>query len=227
MQLGGLTTHIVGPADATTTCVLMHGFGAPGTDLVSLARALRAPVRFVFPEAPLELGGMYGAARAWWLLDLARIEADMRRGRPSDRSQEVPAGLAEARAQISELLDALEADAAGREHRLVIGGFSQGAMMAVDAAVHRPAPPAGLVLMSGTVIAEPVWAPRYASLRGVRVMQSHGTHDPLLPFAVAETLRDRLVAAGALVDWQPFAGGHEIPPPVLAAATQLLAAVAA
>ena len=63
-----------------------------------------------------------------------------------------------------------------------------------------------------------------ATLEGVPVMQSHGKHDTLLPFSIAELLRDRLLAAGAVVDWQPFSGGHEIPPPVLAAAAKLLLA---
>jgi phospholipase/carboxylesterase len=59
------------------------------------------------------------------------------------------------------------------------------------------------------------------------VVLSHGRHDTLLPFTAAETLRDRLAAAGAKVDWQPFLGGHEIPPVVLDAANRLLHAVAA
>jgi phospholipase/carboxylesterase len=51
--------------------VLMHGFGAPGTDLVGLWRVLDVPrgVRFAFPEAPNEIPGMPGA-KAWWNLDL-------------------------------------------------------------------------------------------------------------------------------------------------------------
>ncbi|MBL9017620.1 MAG: hypothetical protein JNL83_25750, partial [Myxococcales bacterium] len=36
LELAGLTTRIVGPADARTTVVLLHGFGAPGDDLVAL-----------------------------------------------------------------------------------------------------------------------------------------------------------------------------------------------
>ncbi len=203
----------------------MHGFGAPGTDLVSFSTVLRAPVRFVFPEAPLALGGMYGDGRAWWHLDLAKLEQELRRGTPRDRSQEIPDGLVEARAQVSALVDEVEARY-GAGHRLALGGFSQGSMIALDVALHRPTPPAALILMSSTVIAESEWTPRYATLKGVRVMLSHGQHDPLLPFSIAETLRDRLTAAGAALDWQPFNGGHEIPPPVLAATSKLLASLA-
>ena len=58
LDVAGLTTRIVGPTDAKTTVVLLHGFGAPGDDLVALAQflAARAPqTRFVFPAAPLHI----------------------------------------------------------------------------------------------------------------------------------------------------------------------------
>jgi phospholipase/carboxylesterase len=248
VDIAGLTTVITGPADARVTCVLMHGFGAPGDDLVALAGALAAPVRLVFPAAPLELGGLYGDSRAWWLLDLARLEAELRSGatadprseiagggdpdgsaggaggkapRGIDRRGEVPDGLVEARDHVNRFLDALTAQLpAGGS--LVLGGFSQGAMLALDVALHRAAPPAGLILMSGTLIAESVWQPRLPALAGAPVMMSHGRSDMLLPFAVAEILRDQLAAAGAAIDWQPFSGGHEIPRAVIAAADALL-----
>ncbi len=228
LELAGLNTRIVGPADARTTVVLLHGFGAPGDDLVSLAdylqRGAGVKARFVFPAAPIELGGLYGDSRAWWRLDLMKLEAELRSGAVRDRRDEVPEGLAEVRTQLSSALDELCSKLSIGADQLVLGGFSQGAMLALDVALHRAAPPAGLLLMSGTLLAESEWVPRMATLSGVPVMQSHGKHDNLLPFSVAEVLRDRLIEAGAVVDWQPFGGGHEIPPPVLAAAGKLLLA---
>jgi len=225
LELAGLTSHILGAADAATTCVLLHGFGASGDDLVGLAEAIDAPVRFVCPEAPLSLGGLYGDSRAWWLLDLARLEEELRHGVVRDRRDEVPDGLPEARAQVMRFLDELTARFSIAANRLVLGGFSQGAMLSLDVALHRDAPPAGLLLMSGTLLAESVWQRRMPALAGVPVMLSHGRQDNLLPFSVAEVLRERLVAAGAVVDWHPFFGGHEIPQAALAAAGQLLRAV--
>jgi phospholipase/carboxylesterase len=220
-ELAGLTTRIVGPADAALTCVLFHGFGAPGDDLVPLAEAFSGPVRFVFPAAPLELGGLYGDSRAWWMIDFARIEADRARGIPTDRRGEVPEGLAEARTQVLALIGELEAKFSIAPDQLVLGGFSQGAMISLDVALHRAAPPAGLVQMSGTAIASAVWLPRMAQLAGVPVMQSHGRQDQILPFQMAEVLRDQLAGAGAIVDWNPFTGGHEIPGAVVAAVAAL------
>jgi phospholipase/carboxylesterase len=220
LDLAGLTTRIVG--DGKPTAVLLHGFGAPGDDLVSLAGYFDAPARFVFPAAPLELSGVYGDSRAWWLLDLARLEDELRRGIPRDRSSEIPDGLPAARSHVLRLVEQLQARFGIPDDQLVLGGFSQGAMLALDVALHREKPPAGLILMSGTVIAESEWTPRLPSLAGVPVIQSHGRHDMLLPFSVAEALRDKLRAAGAKVDWHQFVGGHEIPPPVIEAAGALL-----
>jgi phospholipase/carboxylesterase len=213
LEIAGLTTRVVERADAKLTVMLLHGFGAPGDDLVDLARVLDVPARFVFPEAPLELGGMYGDARAWWLLDLAKLEEELRAGTPRDRRDEIPHGLPEARTQVVRLVDQVVARFG--TDPIVIGGFSQGAMLAVDVALHRDVVPAGVVALSGTLVAESAWQPRMARLEGVPVFQSHGRGDPLLPFTAAETLRDRLREAGAVVDWHQFVGGHEIPPVVL------------
>jgi phospholipase/carboxylesterase len=224
VDIAGLTTRVVTPSggDIARTVVLLHGFGAPGDDLVALAQFMDVSARFVFPEAPLELGGLYGDSRAWWLLDLAKLEADLRSGATRDRRSEVPEGLGAAREQLSRFLDQLKARYAIADSQLVLGGFSQGAMLSLDVALHRETPPAALILMSGTLIAETEWEPRLVKLAGVPILQSHGRTDQLLPFSIAEMLRDKLRGAGATVDFVQFVGGHEIPPIVLERATALV-----
>lgn len=221
IELAGLTTRVVG--DGPLTVVLLHGFGAPGDDLVALAQFLNVPARFVFPAAPIELGGLYGDARAWWRLDLMQLEHDLRTGAIRDRRAEVPEGLVEVRGQVTRFLD--EVQARFSSEKLVLGGFSQGAMVSLDVALHRDSPLAGLLLMSGTLLAESEWAPRMPKLAGMPILQSHGRADPLLPFSIAEVLRDQLTAAGAKLQFVPFNGGHEIPPVVLDGATKLLQAI--
>jgi len=222
-KFGELAAQVVTPTAAPTkTVVLMHGFGAPGDDLVALARYIDAPARFVFPAAPIALGGMYGPGRAWWQIDMLKIQQAMMSGQFAARMAEVPDGLPAARVAVEGALDEVIARYSVADDQLVLGGFSQGAMLSLDVALHRARKPAALVLMSGTLIAEQEWAPKLATLAGVPIVQSHGRHDPILPFSVAEILRDRLTAAGAKVDWHPFAGGHEIPPPVLDAVGRLL-----
>jgi len=214
VALGPLRARIVVPdRPAERVVVLLHGFGAPGDDLVALGEWIDAgpATAWVFPEAPLELGGLDGDSRAWWMIDLDRLDRD--------RAREVPEGLAEARAQLIALLDAVRARFG--DH-VVLGGFSQGSMLALDVALHDPRPLDGLVLLSGTLLARHEWEPRMAARAGLPVVQSHGRSDGLLSFAAAEALRDLLVAAGLDVTWVPFPGGHEIPPPVLQAVAGFL-----
>jgi phospholipase/carboxylesterase len=224
-EIAGLTVRFTGGPDRNgggdgPLVVLMHGFGAPGTDLVPLARVLDVPreVRFAFPAAPLDLGPEYAGGRAWWWIDMARIQRAAMRGETIDRSRDVPEGLAEAREKMNAVLDAI----APAGTRLVLGGFSQGAMLACDLAMRTARPLAGLAMLSGTLIAQQEWSPLAAKRAGMKVVVSHGKVDPILPFAQAENLRDFLSRAGLDVKWVPFHGQHEIPPPALDALAALI-----
>jgi len=232
VTVSGLTVRIAGGEDREgggtgPLVVLLHGFGAPGDDLVPLHRQLDVPrdVRFAFPAAPVDLaeliGPQYYGGRAWWMIDLETLGAAARGERP-DRSHLVPEGLAEARAAVTSALEELMSSLGAAPERTILGGFSQGAMLALDVALHRASPLAGLILL----IAREAWQPLLPKLAGVPVIQSHGRGDPLLGFDVAERLRDLLVAAGAHVTWVPFLGGHGIPDGVLDAAAALIRRVA-
>jgi phospholipase/carboxylesterase len=199
--------------------VLLHGFGAPGTDLVGIARAVDVTreTRFVFPAAPMRLPPMFGEGRAWWMIDLAALDRAIARGELRNLANEDPAELPAARAKVTAMLDAVTDRLAPPPGALVLGGFSQGAMLACDVALSEPARPlAGLVLFSGTLLAEARWRTLFGARAGLRVLQSHGHADPLLPFEMAERLRDGLVEGGASVEFLAFPGGHDIPRPVLA-----------
>lgn len=198
--------------------VLLHGFGAPATDLVGLERALSLPreVRFAFPAAPLSLEPMgFGDGRAWWMIDMMRLQRDMMMGRLERMLDEVPDGLEAARNKLLTTLDALQSSLGVAPERVVLGGFSQGAMLSCDTVLRSSRPFAGLVLLSGTMIAASEWLPLMPARAAVPVFQSHGTFDPILPYAAAERLRDTLGAAGVTVDFTAFRGQHEIPMPVL------------
>lgn len=230
---GGLKTVIVHDlADGerpTLAVVLCHGYGAPATDLVSLAQPILATAPedfkavFIFPGAPLDLAiiGM-PSGRAWWPVDLDRLInrrtpellAQFRKGCPPE--------LVQAREHILALL----ADA-GRHFgltadRFVLGGFSQGAMLTTDVALRLKKLPAGLCILSGALINEDEWT-RLAGERGpLKVLQSHGEYDSILPFSMGTALRDLLTSTGADVDFYEFEGDHEIPLEVLHRMTHFL-----
>ena len=209
---------------APLTIVLMHGYGAPGDDLVGIGGAIDVPAgtTFLFPEAPLSLGdaammSLLGDARAWWHIDVGRYQRAMMQGTLNAIVDEIPDGLKEAREQLVAMLDAYEAETKtpGTSPRIVLGGFSQGSMLATDVALRTKRPLAGLVVLSGTLLAAKEWLPLMSGRKDLRVFQSHGTADPILPFPIAERLRHSFEEAGMKVSFQQFDGGHGIPPEVM------------
>ena len=219
LRLGPLDVRVVANTDKETgpVVVLLHGFGAPGSDLVGLAPHLHTSpdVRFVFPEAPLDLGPAFAGGRAWWMIDMLALQQAMAAGAFRDLARSVPEGLADARAQLSGCLDALQEKLAPES--LVLGGFSQGAMLALDFALRDKRRLDALVLFSTTLIAEAEWAPRFSSRTGLPVVLSHGRYDPVLPYQGAERVRALMEDAGLDVRFVPFEGMHEIPEEAVAA----------
>jgi len=199
--------------------VLCHGFGAPGTDLVSLAAALMQveprladSAQFIFPEALLSLAEFgYPMGRAWWHLDLEKLQRLLASRQVDQVRNNQPAGLPAARQAVTDLLADWSRATRCPLSKCVLGGFSQGAMLSIDAALHLPESPAGLVVLSGSLINEQEWLSLVAARSGMPVFQSHGLYDDLLPYATGLWARDLLRTAGCDVDFVEFPGGHEIP----------------
>lgn len=222
-ELAGLQCRVLqeGDAKASACVVLCHGFGAPGDDLVGLYGELMESeprlhgVRFVFPQAPLSLAalGYPPGSRAWWNIDfdeIQRLSAGDATAMREFRKRE-PLGMPEARAAVLKLVQEVLQSTGLPTNKLVLGGFSQGAMITTDVALRLEEPPAALVTMSGTLLIEDAWRPKAIARRGLRVFQSHGRQDPVLRFDAAQLLRDLYTQAGMLVDWHEFDGGHGIP----------------
>lgn len=221
-EWGGLNAQIVepdAPERIELNVILSHGYGAPGADLVPLATMLHrfAPelqqrARFIFPEAPLDLEeiGMPGG-RAWWHLDIWKLQEAVATGNYRDLPNESPEGLPAARNALMSLLKDVIGDTGIPLSSTVLGGFSQGAMLSTDVTLHLPQAPGGLIILSGTLLNQSVWMDRLKHRTGLPVLQSHGHQDPLLPFDIAIRLRDALQSAGNPVEFHEFSGGHEIP----------------
>lgn len=238
-MLGSLRCRILqqGTDAPKLAVVLCHGYGAPGDDLVPLAGELASAmpaeiastVRFVFPEAPLSLAdvGFMGEGRAWWPIDIEELLSADRGNPQARRSALVPEEALTARRLLMGALDALARQTGLPYSRFVLGGFSQGAMLATDVTLRLEEAPAALAILSGTLISETDWAKRAPTRRGLKVLQSHGTRDPLLPYANAVALQQLLTASGLDVEFIPFAGEHTIPLEALSRLAKLIAASAA
>lgn len=219
LRAGPLRVRSLGPAGGPAL-ILCHGFGAPGDDLVPLARATDAGrgTRWLFPEAPLEADLGFPGARAWWPVDMLRLQLELSRGGRMWDPSATPDGMLEAREQLIAALRALIADHGVDPARAILGGFSQGAMIATDVVLTAGLGFRSLAILSGSHLRRDAWAEGLADAglaKELHVLQSHGLHDPILPFGVAEALHHTLTRAGASASFIPFQGAHEIRPAVL------------
>jgi phospholipase/carboxylesterase len=203
------------------TIVLLHGFCSSERDWLPFVKSIRLPrgTRFLFPRGPEAAKRTDGrpAGRAWWHLDLAAGIRDGELG--VDLSDEKPEGIEQA----SRAVRAFLAEQGNRPSQpFILGGFSQGAMVAAQVAFRSDEPLRALVLLSGTLVNEASWRPGFVRRKGLRVFMAHGRSDPTLSFEVAERMQKEMKAAGIEVTWFPFDGGHETPTAVIAALNEFL-----
>ena len=212
--------HVSGMRDderGGAAVVVLHGWGAAGTDLVPLAQALQRPgVRFFVPAGPLpEVGG----GRAWWHLD-----PDTRP--PHAFTDQLPPGFRPAPAVIAAraAVQGLIATVVDRYAPATVAlvGFSQGAMLSIDVALAGAPRVDRVVAMSGVLLLDSVPALTAPQATKPRFLLSHGRHDASVPFATGGHARDLLEKHGFAVTWRAFDGGHDIPEPVLADVDQFL-----
>jgi phospholipase/carboxylesterase len=233
LELAGLRVHLNqsaldDPGSMKSAVVLLHGFGAPGTDLVSIGDVLSVPPNtgLFFPEGPLDLGQLigpqYSAARAWWPIEMAQLQLAMMAGQVDRATRSLATGLDQARERICQLLDELQSQFHLDASRIVLGGFSQGAIAALDVALRDSRDFAGLLLMSATLVDPKALSELAPGRAGTRALLSHGQFDPILPYPVAESLQDNLTRAGWDLTWVSVLGGHGIPVEVIRAASRLL-----
>ena len=233
-QYGPLDCVIIdGGGKPDVLVVMCHGYGASGTDLVSLSADwirilddVADRFRFVFPAAPLTLEelGMPGG-RAWWPLNTARLLEFVEAKRFDELHSKVPPGLDDARQKLCDSISAAQQDGLGDSAQLVLGGFSQGAMLTMDTSMRGSIDaPSILIQFSGTVVCEPLWQDSMSRLSDSFVYQSHGTTDPILPFSSAQRLHE-MIEGTARTEFHSFVGPHTIDPVSLRATAQAMRAL--
>lgn len=93
----------------------------------------------------------------------------------------------------------------------VVFGFSQGCLMTIEVGTRYPHVLAGLIGISGwTHDVDRVVAELPPLAQKQRFLITHGTDDPLLPFAEVREQVNLLKAAGLNIEWHEFVKAHTI-----------------
>jgi phospholipase/carboxylesterase len=158
-------------------------------------------VKFIFPHAavrPVTINNGY-PMRAWY--DITGLS----RTGPQDTP-----GIRESAKRIGGILDA-EIAAGVPSHRLVLAGFSQGCAMALHTGLRFHAPLAAIIGLSGYLPVEATLAAE-AHVENLKtpILLVHGTHDPVVPYAMGTGSRDVLKAQGYQVQWLEYPMGHQV-----------------
>ena len=190
---------------------MLHGVGANGNDLISLADRFGGALpdtAFHAPDAPSPFADApFG--RQWY----ARIPWDER----ADGVRKVEPVV---NAFIDELLDGYGLDAS----RCVLLGFSQGSIVSIHTAPRRPTALGGVVALSGAMITGDTLEAEVASKPPFVLV--HGTDDAVLPSAETEEAAAKLTAAGIPVAMHLLPGlAHGIDERGIAIATEFMQGV--
>ena len=181
--------------------VLTHGRGADADDLQPLVDLLDPEGRLlgVFPRGPLVLppGG-----RHWYIVRQV--------GFPDGDTFFPTFG------ELAEHLDLLLAEREIPWERIVLAGFSQGAVMsyALGLGAGRPKP-AAILAFSGFIPTVEGFDLALEDRVGLPVSISHGSLDPVISVEFGRSAREALTAAGLDVRYREDPVGHTIAPAAL------------
>ena len=211
-------TFLNRPAAATTPhpwlLVLMHGVGSNEQDLFGLAPAIPERFHVISLRAPFRMGP---GAHTWFDFSIEPGGA-----RSIDEAQE-----AQSRALLIATVQAASAQLGIAPERVVVGGFSQGGIMALSLLLTQPACMLAAMVWHSRLLPQvlPFAAPADA-LRGKKLWLSHGTHDDVIPVAHAQAIAHHMASLPVTVTYREFPGAHEIRPAELHATVTWLDALA-
>lgn len=177
--------------DEMPLVVIMHGRGADANDLADLAPYLDGPggYRFVFPNAPRPWEGAPGMTFGFTWFD----------GIPPE-----PQSFDASRKLVTDFVDAALQRFPTPAGKMVIGGFSQGAAMALDVGLRRD-DVAGIVSMSGALFETAL-----AEFKRHPVLIVHGTLDEMINVNMARRARRVLEDKGLDPEYHEFPMGHQV-----------------
>jgi phospholipase/carboxylesterase len=184
--------------DPAGAIVLLHGRGTSEQDMLPLLDVFDPRERLVgaFPRGLLQLPPI---GYHWYVVEEV--------GYPD------PESFTTTYQRLGTWLEGLEERTGVGIERTVIGGFSQGAVMAWALALGPGRPrPAGVLAMSGFIPTVPDFELALDALDGFPVAITHGTLDPVISVDLGRQARDRAKAAGADVFYRETDVPHIVDP---------------
>ena len=193
--------------------VLMHGVGSNAEDLFGLADYVPAHLHVISLQAPYPMSP-HMPAYAWFMFG---VQPDGTR--VIDEAQEL-----QSRALVARTVQQAAEQLGVPASRVVVGGFSQGGIMALSVLLTQPQLLHGIGVWHSRLLPQvlPHQVPP-AQLQGRAAWISHGTVDSVIPLAQAHRIRGHLQATPVALTYREYPCEHTIHPQELRESLQWLA----
>lgn len=189
---------------ATATIIWLHGLGADGYDFYGIVPQLKLPkssIRFVFPHAPIRAVTLNQGIkmRAWY--DIIEIKKN---------SFEDEQGI-RASAEILNTLILQEEEQGILSRHIVLAGFSQGGVIALQCGLRYPKPLGGIIALSTYLpLAHQLPKERHTANNAIPIFLAHGTWDDVIPITWARNSRQTLNQHQYPVEWHEYDVKHTV-----------------
>lgn len=186
---------------ALGSIVWLHGLGADGHDFTSIVPQLNLPLHFVFPHAPLKpvtINNGY-VMRAWF--DIYSMQINQRID---------TIGIADSVKIVEQLIENEQRKGIPTE-KIILGGFSQGSVIALMTGLSYSKKLGGIIGLSGYLPnAAQVLANKSQANQAIPVFLAHGTEDAIVPFILGKKTEAALKQHGIPVTWHDYPMPHSV-----------------
>ena len=183
-----LTVEPADATDQTPIVIALHGRGARADSFARLTEGLRLPLRFIVGRGPLPWGATGG--RQWF---------GAKKSAPFD-------GITTRVEELGTLVEQLQERYPGSPKPILLG-FSQGAMLAMQAVAATPERFGGVVALSGSL---PLPDAGARALAPVPALLTAGSFDTIVTPASTDAAAARLKELGHAPEVIHFKGAHSI-----------------
>ncbi len=177
-------------SDSKRLLIVLHGLGDSMEGYAWMPQTLQLPwLNYLLVNAP----DRYFQGFSWY-----------------DYAGDAATGVRRSRQLLNELIDAQVAQGIPAR-QILLCGFSQGCLMTLETGLRYPHRLAGLIGLSGYVLSPPELITELSPVaREQRILVTHGTEDPLIPFEGVRRQVEELTNAGLNITWREFHKSHTI-----------------
>ena len=197
---GALEYLAVKPKESTdnyTTIITLHGRGSDYHDLPRMMEYLELKeTLIVSPQAPIEMNHFTSKGYAWYDL--------YQEGIPQYET------FNKSIKKLQRFMEQIQSKYVISSEKLLISGFSQGAVMACTLALLEPEKFLGAISLSGYIPLKSDLQIKIEKLDRLNWFVAHGTHDNVIPLSFGQKTNKFLTDHGTTVDYHEYSMGHEI-----------------